>query len=159
MWCHQKAKIYRFHAPWTYRRWQIWSRAVAITLKMDAKKNDRNEHEQKKRPLTSTPLCSRPHSLLFLRLRAFYFLRRYWLASIWQISKAVGKLFDFYHLESKAMATSATDMVSYKGQKKLGPRPRSVSFRGFNSNFPTTIPNPFICGVPHPGYKRWFHLR
>ena len=39
--------------------------AVAITLKMDAKKNDRNEHEQKKRPLTSTPLCSRPHSLLF----------------------------------------------------------------------------------------------
>ena len=36
--------------------------AVAITFKMDAKKNDRNEHEQKKRPLTSTPLCSRPHS-------------------------------------------------------------------------------------------------
>ena len=30
--------------------------AVAITFKMDAKKNDRNEHEQKKRPLTSTPL-------------------------------------------------------------------------------------------------------
>ena len=28
---------------------------------MDAKKNDRNEHEQKKRPLTSTPLGSRPH--------------------------------------------------------------------------------------------------
>ena len=27
---------------------------------MDAKKNDRNEHEQKKRPLTSTPLCSPP---------------------------------------------------------------------------------------------------
>ena len=49
--------------------------AVAITFKMDAKKNDRNEHEQKKRPLTSTPLCSRPHSLgsCFLRLRAFYF--------------------------------------------------------------------------------------
>ena len=36
--------------------------AVAITFKMDAKKNDRNEHEQKKRPLTSTPLYSRPHS-------------------------------------------------------------------------------------------------
>ena len=30
--------------------------AVVITFKMDAKKNDRNEHEQKKRPLTSTPL-------------------------------------------------------------------------------------------------------
>ena len=42
--------------------------AVAITFKMDAKKNDRNEHEQKKRPLTSTPLYSRPqspHSVLF----------------------------------------------------------------------------------------------
>ena len=38
---------------------------VVITLKIDAKKNDRNEHEQKKRPLTSTPLCSRPNSLLF----------------------------------------------------------------------------------------------
>ena len=36
--------------------------AVAITFKMDAKKNDRNEHEQKTRPLTSTPLCSRTHS-------------------------------------------------------------------------------------------------
>ena len=36
--------------------------AVAITFKMDAKKNDRNEHEQKKRPLTSSPLCSWPHS-------------------------------------------------------------------------------------------------
>ena len=42
--------------------------AFKITFKMDAKKNDRNEHEQKKRPLTSTPLCSRPHcshSVLF----------------------------------------------------------------------------------------------
>ena len=42
--------------------------AVAITFKMDAKKNDRNEHEQKTRPLTSTPLCSRthfPYSVLF----------------------------------------------------------------------------------------------
>ena len=39
--------------------------AVAITFKMDAEKNDRNEHEQKKSPVTSTPLCSRPHSLLF----------------------------------------------------------------------------------------------
>ena len=42
--------------------------AVAITFKIDAKKNDGNEHEQKTRPLTSTPLCSRahsPHSLLF----------------------------------------------------------------------------------------------
>ena len=40
-------------------------KTVAITFKMDAKKNDRNEHEQKKSPLTSTPLSSRPHSLLF----------------------------------------------------------------------------------------------
>ena len=45
--------------------------AVAITLKMDAKKNDRNEHEENKRPLTSTPLCSRlhsPHSLIEINL-------------------------------------------------------------------------------------------
>ena len=52
--------------------------AVAITFKMDAKKNDCNEHEQKKRPLTSTPLCSRPHSphailSCFLSVRSFYF--------------------------------------------------------------------------------------
>ena len=39
--------------------------AVAITFKMDAEMNDRIEHEQKKSPLTSTPLCSWPHSLLF----------------------------------------------------------------------------------------------
>ena len=39
--------------------------AVAITFKMDAKKNDLNEHEQRKSPLTSTPPFSRPHSLLF----------------------------------------------------------------------------------------------
>ena len=52
--------------------------AVAITFKMDAKKNDRNEHEQKKRPLTSTPLCSRPHSLLFSpSIKSILFLRRY----------------------------------------------------------------------------------
>ena len=36
--------------------------AVAITFKTDAKKNDGNEHEQKTRPLTNTPLCYRPHS-------------------------------------------------------------------------------------------------
>ena len=47
--------------------------AVAITFKMDAKKNDRNEHEQKKRPLTSTPLCSRPHSLLFSPSKSILF--------------------------------------------------------------------------------------
>ena len=32
---------------------------------MDAKKNDGNEHEQKTSPLTSIPLFSRPHSVLF----------------------------------------------------------------------------------------------
>ena len=54
--------------------------AVAITFKMDAKKNDRNEHEQKKRPLTSTSLCSRPHSphsLLFSQSKIILFLRQY----------------------------------------------------------------------------------
>ena len=33
--------------------------AVAIAFKMDAKKNDCNEHERKKRPLASTRLCYR----------------------------------------------------------------------------------------------------
>ena len=54
--------------------------AAAITFKMDAKKNDGNEHEQKKRPLTSTPLCSRPHSphsLLFSQSKIILFLCQY----------------------------------------------------------------------------------
>ena len=55
--------------------------AVEITFKMDAKKNDRNEHEQRKSPLTSTPLCSRPHSLLFSLLfspsKSILVLRQY----------------------------------------------------------------------------------
>ena len=52
--------------------------AVAITFEMDAKKNDRNEHEQEIRPLTSTPLCCRPHSLLFSpSIKSILFLRRY----------------------------------------------------------------------------------
>ena len=50
-------------------------------------------------------------------------------------------------------------MVSFRGQKKLEPRPL-VSFRGlisswFNSKFPTSTPNPFICGVPPPGGLRY----
>ena len=55
--------------------------AVAITFKMDAKKNDRNEHKQRKSPLTSTPLCSRPQSLLFSllfsRSKSILVLRQY----------------------------------------------------------------------------------
>ena len=54
--------------------------AVAITFKMDAKKNDRNEHEEKKRPLTSTLPCSRlhsSHSLLFSQSKIIIFLRQY----------------------------------------------------------------------------------
>ena len=54
--------------------------AVAITFKMDARESDRNEHEQKKRPLTSTPPCSRPHSpysLLFSQSKIILFLRQY----------------------------------------------------------------------------------
>ena len=38
-------------------------------------------------------------------------------------------------------------MVSYRGQKKLGPS-TDRSPLGFNSKFPTSIPTPFICGVP-----------
>ena len=41
-------------------------------------------------------------------------------------------------------------MVSFRGQKKFGPRP-DRSPLGFNSKFPTSIPTPFISGVPHPG--------
>ena len=37
--------------------------------------------------------------------------------------------------------------VSFRGQKKLGPRP-DRSPLGVNSKFPTNIPIPFICGVP-----------
>ena len=76
--------------------------AVAITFKMDAKKNDRNEHEQKKRPLTSTPLCSRPHSpqsVLFSQpkmSKMILFLCQYSLRSIWQLSTAVGILCHFF---------------------------------------------------------------
>ena len=42
-------------------------------------------------------------------------------------------------------------MVSFRGQKKLGPRPIGLLW-GFNSKFPTSIPTPFICEVPSPGY-------
>ena len=54
--------------------------AVAITFKMDAKKNDCNEHEEKKRRLTSTLPCSRPHSshsVLFSQSKIILFLRQY----------------------------------------------------------------------------------
>ena len=48
-------------------------------------------------------------------------------------------------------------MVSFRGQKKLGPRP-DRSPLGFNSKFPTSIPTPFICGaLPPPGGNRWLH--
>ena len=47
-------------------------KAVAITFKMDAKKNERNEHGQKKRPLTTTPLCSPP--LPFLATFSMYII-------------------------------------------------------------------------------------
>ena len=40
-------------------------------------------------------------------------------------------------------------MVSFRGQKKLGPLP-DRSPLGFNSKFPTSIPTPFTCGVSPP---------
>ena len=43
-------------------------------------------------------------------------------------------------------------MVSFRGKKRTWAAPTSVSFSGFNSKFPTSIPTPFICGVsPPPG--------
>ena len=49
--------------------------AVAITFKMDAKKNDRNEHEEKKRPLALRSVLGPILPILscFLSLRSFYF--------------------------------------------------------------------------------------
>ena len=44
-------------------------------------------------------------------------------------------------------------MVSFRGKKRTWAAPTSVSFSGFNSKFPTSIPTPFICGVsPPPGH-------
>ena len=74
--------------------------AVAITFKMDAKKNDRNEHEQKKRSLTSTPLCSRPHSshsLLFSQSEIILFLRQNWLRLMWQMSLRIENSHNLAH--------------------------------------------------------------
>ena len=45
-------------------------------------------------------------------------------------------------------------MVSFWGQKNLGPRPDRSSL-GVNSKFPTSIPTPFICGVPAPPRHVW----
>ena len=45
-------------------------------------------------------------------------------------------------------------MVSFRGQKNLGwlGYTQIGLLKGFNSKFPTSIPTPFICGVP-PGFK------
>ena len=67
-----------------------------------------------KHPLTSPPLCSRPHSphsLLFSQSKIILFVRQYWLTSIWQLSTSVGILCDFNHLEFKTVATSRTSIT------------------------------------------------
>ena len=38
-------------------------------------------------------------------------------------------------------------MVSFRGQKNLGHAQIGL-LKGFNSTFPTSIPTPFICGLP-----------
>ena len=45
-------------------------------------------------------------------------------------------------------------MVPFRGQKSLGwlGHTQIGLLNGFNSKFPTSIPTPFICGVP-PGFK------
>ena len=89
--------------------------AVAITFKMVAKNNDCNEHEQKQSPLTGNPLFSTPmFSCFLLPSKIILFLRQYRLRSIRQTSKGVGILCDFYHLESKEMATSHTSPSLYQ---------------------------------------------
>ena len=52
------------------------------------------------------------------------------------------------HINPSFLICLCFNMVSFRGQKKLGPRPDRSP--GFNSKFPTGIPTPFICGVP-PG--------
>ena len=42
-------------------------------------------------------------------------------------------------------------MVSFRGQKKLRPRPDRSPLGALNSKFPTSIPTSFICGVPPTG--------
>ena len=42
-------------------------------------------------------------------------------------------------------------MVSFRGQKKLRPRLDRSPLGVLNSKFPTSIPTPFICGVPPRG--------
>ena len=84
--------------------------AVAITFKMDAKKNDRNEHEQKKRSLTGTPLCSRPHSshsLLFSQSTIILFLRQNWLRLMWQMSLRIENSRNLAHFIVVASMQSA----------------------------------------------------
>ena len=90
---------------------------------MEAKKNDGNEHEQRKSPLTSIPLFSRtPFSFVFSVYEEgaglkkgwiILFLRKHSLRSILQIPAAVSILCDFYHLQSKVMATSHTSKRSW----------------------------------------------
>ena len=45
------------------------------------------------------------------------------------------------------------NMVSFRGQKKLGPRPESVSFRGLIQNFrPASLPLSYAESIP-PGQR------
>ena len=41
------------------------------------------------------------------------------------------------------------NMISFRGQKSLGHTQIGL-LQGFNSKFSTSIPTPFICGVPVP---------
>ena len=38
-------------------------------------------------------------------------------------------------------------MIAFRAQKRLGHAQIGLLW-GFNSNFPTSIPTPFVCGVP-----------
>ena len=75
--------------------------AVTIIFKINAKKNNRNEHEEKKRPLTSTLPCFRPHSshsLLFSQSKIIIFLRQYWLRLMWQMSLRIENSCNLAHI-------------------------------------------------------------
>ena len=41
------------------------------------------------------------------------------------------------------------NIIAFRGQKRLGHSQIGLLW-GFNSKFPTSIPTPFICGVPFP---------
>ena len=59
-------------------------------------------------------------------------------------------LFYFFHSYNPSfLICLCFNMISFRGQKSLGHTQIGL-LQGFNSKFPTSIPTPFICGIPPP---------